>query len=126
MFDLVLLLSESLTGEALTAVFICVSQAPANAATTFNALDFGKIFSQLKLKKKRVKPVHIKKLIGEATKLLKEAEKALKNKPPAKYKFIREGQVVDGRQKLNILQRLRGEKGAGGPKKNLDGGEGGK
>ena len=63
LFDLVLLLSESLTGEAFTAFFICVSQAPANAATTYNALDFGKIFSKLKLRKKKVKPVPMKSLL---------------------------------------------------------------
>ena len=106
MFDLVLLLSESLTGEALTAVFICVSQAPANAATTYNALGFGKIFSKLKLRKKKVKPVPIKRLVSESTKLLNDAEKALKNNPPAKYRMMRQGQVIDNQQKLNILQRL--------------------
>eukprot|EP00944_MAST-04C_sp_MAST-4C-sp1_P012881 g12881.t1 len=106
LFDLVLLLSESLTGEALTAVFICVSQAPANAATTFNTLDFGKMFSKLKLRKKKVKPVSIKRLVSGATKLLNDAEKALKNNPPAKYRMMRQGQVIDNQQKLNILQRL--------------------
>ena len=114
MFDLVLLLSESLTGEAFTSFFICVSQAPANAATTYNALDFGKIFSKLKLRKKKVKPVPIKKLVSEATKLLNDAEKALKNNPPAKYRMMRKGQVIDGQQKLTILQRLRD---GGGKKK---------
>ena len=123
LFDLVLLLSESLSGEAFTAVFICVSQAPANAATTFNALDFGKVFSQLKLKKKKVKPVPIKKLVKAATKLFDDAQKALDNNPPAKYKMIRQGQLIDGRQKLQILQRLQGGEGAGGLKKEIgDGG----
>ena len=117
MFDLVLLLSESLTGEALTAVFICVSQAPANAATTYNALSFGKIFSKLKLRKKKVKPVPIKRLVSESTKLLNDAEKALKNNPPAKYRMMRQGQVIYCQQKLNILQRLLGGQGNGGLKK---------
>ena len=64
------------------------------------------MFSKLKLRKKKVKPVPIKRLVSGATKLLNDAEKALKNNPPAKYRMMRQGQVIDNQQKLNILQRL--------------------
>ena len=117
-FDLVLLLSQSMTGEAYTSIFVCVSQAPANAATTLNALDFGKVFSKLKLRKKKVKPMPMKKLFNDAQKLYNEAKRVLKGNPPAKYRMIREGQLRDGAQKLHIFKQLKGEE-------TDDGGEGG-
>ena len=65
----------------------------------------------------------IKKLVKAATKLFDDAQKELDNNPPAKYKMIRQGQLIDGRQKLQILQRLQGGEGAGGLKKEIgDGG----
>ena len=118
MFDLVMLLSQSLTGEALTAVFVCVSQAPDNAATTFNALDFGKVFSKLSLRKKKVKAIPMKKIFNETKKLLIAAQNALKNNPPAAYKVQRKGQVIDASQRLEIYNKLRGKGGSdGGGKK---------
>jgi hypothetical protein len=109
LFDPVLLLSQSITGEAYTSIFVCVSQAPANAATTFYALDFGKMFSQLKLRKKKVKPMPMKKLFNDAQKLYNEAKRALAGNPPAKYRMMREGQLQDGAQKLHIFKELKGE-----------------
>ena len=41
MVDLVFMLSESMTGAAHTAIFVCLSQAPANNMQTSNALEFG-------------------------------------------------------------------------------------
>jgi len=46
LFDLVILLSESIIGNTLTTVSVCVSQAPSNANATTNALDFGKVLSK--------------------------------------------------------------------------------
>ena len=109
-----MLLSQSLTGEALTAVFVCVSQAPDNAATTFNALDFGKVFSKLSLRKKKVKAIPMKKIFNETKKLLIAAQNALKNNPPAAYKVQRKGQVIDASQRLEIYNKLRGKGGSGG------------
>ena len=119
LFDLVMLLSQSLTGEALTAVFVCVSQAPANAATTYNALQFGKLFGQLTLRKKKVKAIPYNKMFNEVKKLLVTAQKALKNNPPAAYRVQREGQVIDGSQRLEIFKRLKGVCGGGGGGGNL-------
>ena len=53
--DLVPLLADSLTGDALTALFVCVSQAPDNAMESKIALDFGEVFSNLTMARKRQK-----------------------------------------------------------------------
>ena len=45
--DLVPLLADSLTGDALTALFVCVSQAPDNVMQSKIALEFGEVFSKL-------------------------------------------------------------------------------
>ena len=44
---LVPLLADSLTGDALTARFVCVSQAPDNVMQSKIALEFGEVFSKL-------------------------------------------------------------------------------
>ena len=41
------LLADSLTGDALTALFVCVSQAPDNVMQSKIALEFGEVFSKL-------------------------------------------------------------------------------
>ena len=107
MFDLIMLLSQSLTGEALTAVFVCVSQAPDNSSTTFNALNFGKSFAKLSLRRRKSKPVAMKKLFDETKKLLVTAQSALKKGPPLAYRVQREGQVRDALQRLGIYKKLR-------------------
>ena len=107
MFDLIMLLSQSLTGEALTAVFVCVSQAPDNSSTTFNALKFGKSFAKLSLRRRKSKPVAMKKLFDETKKLLVTAQSALKKGPPLAYRVQREGQVRDALQRLGIYKKLR-------------------
>jgi hypothetical protein len=56
MGDLVPLLTDSLTGDALTAIFVCVSQAPANVMQSKIALDFGETFSKLTMGRSRQKP----------------------------------------------------------------------
>jgi len=54
--DLIPLLGESLSGSALTALFVCISQSPQNNSQSFHALNFGDMFSKLYIKRKRVKP----------------------------------------------------------------------
>jgi kinesin family protein 4/21/27 len=54
LFDLVLLLQDSLTGAAMTAIFVCISQAPDNASQTRFALEFGEQFAKLNLQRKLV------------------------------------------------------------------------
>ena len=47
------LLQESMTGHALTAIFVCLSQAPDNCAQSKYALDFGEVFSHLAVRPRR-------------------------------------------------------------------------
>merc|ERR1719232_583552 len=79
LFDLVMLLSESITGNALTTVFVCVSQAPSNTSITANALDFGKVFSKLTVHKRQVTPIQYEKKEQNAREKLKMAQTALAN-----------------------------------------------
>merc|ERR1712179_775966 len=52
--DLLFLLSDSLVGNALTACFICISQAESNKGQSRNAMDFGERFSRLSINRKKV------------------------------------------------------------------------
>ena len=63
MVDLVILLQESMTGEAATACFTCISQAPKNLQSSKNALDFGKTFAKLYNKPKQVAPEKLADMI---------------------------------------------------------------
>ena len=66
LFDLIPLLKESMSGAAMTGVFVCLSQAPDNSSQSINALDFGKQFSQLPVRPKKVKPAKANKLLKDA------------------------------------------------------------
>lgn len=66
--DLIPLLSESLSGEALTAVFVCISQAIDNAAQSKFSMEFGENFSRLTVTRKRVKPLSRQKILLEIKK----------------------------------------------------------
>merc|ERR1712216_528059 len=105
MVDLVFLLSESLTGRALTAVFVCVSQAPANASQTVNALDFGKEFAKLAVTPRKVQPQPLRTLVKQAQSGHKEAARALegmnvKKDVKNRYRAVRQGQMRDYAQLL--------------------------
>ena len=104
--DLVPLLSESMTGAALTAVVVCASQAPANAAITANALDFGAEFAKLRVRPKRVKAVRAVDLEKMARALLKQAEAAMAKGCSKKYITVRAGQIADCHAALRVLQLL--------------------
>jgi len=140
-FDLVLLLSESMQGSALTAVIVCCSQAPANASQTTNALDFGSVFAKLRVRGKPVKPVLLAKLIKDVKTLKTEAERVLASSSTSvRYTNIRKAQKLDADNMLRIFSLLRGgggggggggrgteegSGGSGGDKKKSDGGRGG-
>ena len=104
--DLVPLLSESLSGAALTAVVVCVTQAPANAAVTANSLDFGLEFSKLRLRPRQTPPVNAAAKERAARALLKEAEAAIARGCSQKFISMRGGQVADCRATLDVLTRL--------------------
>ena len=104
--DLVPLLSESMTGIARTAVVVCVSQAPENAAVTANSLDFGSVFAQLRVRPRRAKAASAAAMRRAARALLKEAEAAIARGCAKKYIAMRSGQVSDCRATFDVLRRL--------------------
>ena len=111
--DLISLLQDSLTGSALTAIFVCVSQAPANAKTSKYSLEFGEVFSQLEIKKRPVRSESLAKLRKSASKALAESEAALGDggmakKSADKYTVLRQAQVRYGRQLQEVLGRFGG------------------
>ena len=109
MFDLILLLGQSLSGEAATTVFLCISQAPANVATTLTTLDFGSVWSQLSnVSVTKVPAVAAMSLVEENKALHSMATSALTNNVAAKFRTIRQGQVLDSKQRLHILSHLLG------------------
>lgn len=122
MFDLIQLLSESMTGRALTAVIVCVSQAPANASQSAFALDFGSTFAQLQLRGSVKKLLSIEALVKAAEKQRNEAEHALASNVSAKWVNVRKAQLLDANQLLGVLDRL----GADCGKSKSSGGDGGK
>ena len=71
--DLVPLLSASLVGDAATACFVCLSQAPDNLTQSKFALEFGETFAKLVTNPVRVKAVPRAKIEKAATALLREA-----------------------------------------------------
>lgn len=108
LFDLVLLLQESLTGDAMTACFVCVSQAPDNATQTKFVLDFGEVFAQLSPSRGRaVLPAPLAALAANTRKTIETSKAALAKGSAGKYALMREGQIMDGQQLLGILEKLK-------------------
>ena len=112
-FDLILLLSESMIGSALTCVIVCCSQAPSNASQTYNALDFGSVFSKLTVRGKQVKSVKRDKFKRDAMKLKEDAERVLASTTSVKYIQKRTAQVLDAENMLRVLALLESEGGEG-------------
>ena len=105
--DLVPLLQESMTGEAATACFVCLSQAPDNLMQSKFALDFGEVFAKLDPRPRRVKPVPRAVLFKEATSLYAEAKAALgSGNGGGKYRMMRIAQQRAGEQALDVLARF--------------------
>ena len=116
LFDLVLLLSESLEGKALTAVIVCVSQSPANASQSAFALDFGSEFAKLRLRGVPKRGASMPAMMKAATAARKEADAKLKAGISVKYTNIRKAQLLEAEQTMGILGRLGGsvDRGGGG------------
>merc|ERR1712072_995483 len=106
--DLVALLAQSLEGSAPTAMFICMSQAPANASQSRRALDFGLEFSKLRIDRLKSMPYQpINKLKVVAAKSLKESEAALKNlRGVNRMIYKRQALAYDAQQRLKILSHF--------------------
>ena len=104
--DVVVLLSESLTGAALTLVVVCVSAASANASQSTNALDFGKAFSGLRILPRKSPLQKASHLEAKARKLLAASAKAGVG-ANEKYAIIRRAQGRQGQLLKAILSKLK-------------------
>ena len=105
--DLVPLLSESMTGDAATACFVCLSQAPDNLTQSRYALEFGEVFAKLVTQPRQVPPVARRKIEKDATALLKEASQVLSTPMGGgKFKSMRQAQKYDCQQTLALMKRL--------------------
>ena len=110
--DLVSLLEGTMTGDAATAIFVCLSQAPANATHSNFALEFGDVFSQIRTRPRHTAPVPESKVLGEARNELEAASAQLTKsggKGSDRYTTIRKAQVRDAKQILAVLALLRGQ-----------------
>ena len=108
LFDLVILLSESLEGKALTTVCVCVSQAPANATQAAFSLEFGATFSKLNADGRGtpVRPATLGGLFEKYNAQRREAARVLAKGVPPKWVNVRMAQLTEARQMLRVLQRL--------------------
>ena len=115
MFDLVMLLQESLTGFASTAIFVCASQAPLNAMHSKFALEFGEVFSRLTVKERAQKPESRAAILKRAQEMLASATAACARPLPAKAaphsgmartRTMREAQGKDAASTLAVLEEL--------------------
>jgi len=106
--DLVLLLGDSLKGHALTAVFICISQAPANTSQCKHALNFGRDYSRLPVGRKRRSPW---RKVGKLPQELAATARGHKAKLAAgvkggRYQAMRRAMAVDCQQQSEIVRKL--------------------
>lgn len=102
--DLVLLLVDSLTGKALTALFVCVSQAPSNMMQSKISLEFGEIFSRLTVSKRKPKAQPLAKLLKEVKSLHADNEAVLRKRVQGKWMDVRTAHALDYTQSLEILE----------------------
>ena len=101
------LLSASLVGDAATACFVCLSQAPDNLTQSKFALEFGETFAKLVTNPVRVKPVPRAKIEKAAAALLREATKVLGTPSRGgKFAAMRVAQKNDCEQTLALMRRL--------------------
>ena len=107
--DLVALLEQSLTGTAITAVFICISQAPANASQSKHSLDFGSQFAKLPIGRKRA--ARWRKVRGLADELEAESRAHLAMLAAgikgARYQALRGAMATDCAQQARFLKQLK-------------------
>jgi len=105
--ELLLLLSGSLLGNALTACFICVSQAELNQSQSKNSLEFGKRFSKLSISRKKVTPKFISKIEKEAQESIKTNKEVLKTtRDDNRYAVLRMAKIRESEQILNVIHKF--------------------
>merc|ERR1719233_596244 len=105
--DLLLLLSGSLLGNALTACFICVSQAELNQSQSKSSLEFGKLFSKLSICRKKVTAKNLSVIAKEAQESIKTNKEALKTtSADNRYAVLRKGKIRESEQILNVIHKF--------------------
>ena len=105
--DLLFLLSGSLTGNALTACFVCISQAISNKGESRNTLDFGERFSRLSIHRRKVEEKLTDEIEKDCNNLIKDNRSHMKttsaNNP---YLIMREAQIRDCEHILQVIKIL--------------------
>ena len=105
--DLLFLLSGSLTGNALTACFVCISQAMSNKGESRNTLDFGERFSRLSIHRRKVEEKLTDEIEKDCNNLIKDNRSHMKttsaNNP---YLIMREAQIRDCEHILHVIKIL--------------------
>jgi len=105
--DLLFLLSGTLLGNALTACFICLSQAESNKSQSKNAVEFGKRFSRLSIYRKKVIAKFVSVIEKQAQESIKTNKKNLKTtRDDNPYAVLRKAQIRDSEQILNVIQKF--------------------
>jgi len=104
--DLVPVLADSLNGDALTALFVCVSQAPDNATQSKVALQFGETFSQLEMGKRPQKFESVAKLRKDLLAKQKANDAMLAKGVAGKFMGVRQAQALHYMQMLAVLERF--------------------
>ena len=103
--DLVPLLSETLAGCALSLICVCVSAAPANRSQSRNALDFGRVFSTLKVWPRTQPEVKLSVLRARASELVASGN-AKGGGANARYTAVRKAQGEAGRKLGEVLAAI--------------------
>jgi len=105
--DLVAIVGDSLVGSALTAIIVCVSQAPGNAQQSRHALEFGEAFAQLEMDHLEPRPqVAMKKLLNEAQACLATNAEHLNTTSTNKYVIRRGSMARDAMSRRMILEHF--------------------
>lgn len=105
--DLLLLLSGSLLGNALTACFICVSQAESNQSQSKSSVEFGKRFSKLSICRKKVTAKSVSAIVKKAQEAIKTNKEALKTtSPDNRYAILRKGKIRESEQILSVIHKF--------------------
>ena len=105
--DLVPFSLRAMMGDAATACFVCLSQAPDNLTQSKFALEFGRSLPSCSLSRVVVHPVPRQKIRRMQTALLQEASNVLSTPSQGgKFASMRMAQKRDCEQTLALLQRL--------------------
>merc|ERR1712194_76540 len=108
--DLVAIVGDSLVGSALTAIVVCVSQAPSNAQQGRHALEVGETFAKLTLDHLEARPeVPLQSLREAAERCLATNREDLNTISTNKYVIRRAAMARDAMSQLAVFEHFRTE-----------------